>query len=169
MQPGDIAFKCNYATLDPDTGASVNEWAGLETALGDGSDSELSADASPAPWQVSSRAGEWTGASNLRTARGSLSADGLSITRGLTSLSVPAALCAEILCNVLDGMRLPSMPDCHINIRFATEHRCGKLYPSLAFHYVCTRFKAEVQRKEGVTHRPRHLRRCRPAWSRALR
>lgn len=30
-----------------------------------------------------------------------------------------------VLCAALDGCRLPAFPDYQVNVRYATEHRCG--------------------------------------------
>jgi 2,3-bisphosphoglycerate-independent phosphoglycerate mutase len=29
------------------------------------------------------------------------------------------------LCDALTGLRLPSFPDCRVDVKYATEHRCG--------------------------------------------
>lgn len=66
MQPGDIAFKCNFATVDPETNIVLS-----------------------------------------RRADRHFEEEG------------------PVLCAALDGLTVPGYPEHRINVKYATEHRCG--------------------------------------------
>eukprot|EP00742_Colponemidia_sp_Colp-10_P007098 GILJ01007621.1.p1 GENE.GILJ01007621.1~~GILJ01007621.1.p1 ORF type:complete len:464 (+),score=62.91 GILJ01007621.1:43-1392(+) len=66
MEKGDIAFKCNFATVDPLTKLVVRR----------------------------------------------------RVDRHFPDWGLP-------LCDFLNGLKLPSFPDCEVSVQWATEHRCG--------------------------------------------